>query len=55
MPAQAMILLAGLGWLGAFILACRYLGPVWLRPRPDGGLGCEEPLDEHTAGSGCRT
>src|SRR5690606_23798191 len=26
MPAQAMLLLAGLGWLGAFILACRYLG-----------------------------
>ncbi|EIK51692.1 nnrs family protein [Stutzerimonas stutzeri TS44] len=53
MPAQAMILLAGLGWLGAFALACRYLAPIWLSPRPDDGSGCEEPMDAEGAG-GCR-
>ncbi|EKM95219.1 NnrS family protein [Stutzerimonas degradans] len=53
MPAQAMILLAGIGWLGAFALACRYLAPIWLSRRPDGGAGCEEPLATEGTG-GCR-
>lgn len=55
LPTQAMNLLAGLGWLIAFALACRYLAPIWLSPRPDGGQGCEEPMSEHSTGSGCRT
>ena len=53
MPAQAMILLAGIGWLGAFALACCYLAPIWLSRRPDGGTGCEEPLATEGTG-GCR-
>lgn len=48
-------MLAGLGWLAAFGLALRYLAPIWLRPRPDGGTGCEEPLAESSRGSGCQT
>lgn len=52
-PAQLLTLLAGLGWLGAFALAARYLAPLWLSPRPDGGQGCEEPLQAE-AGGGCR-
>jgi len=52
-PAQMLTLLAGLGWLGTFALATRYLAPIWLSPRPDGGQGCEEPLDAE-AGGGCR-
>ena len=53
MPAATLNLLAGFGWLLAFTLACRYLAPSWLSPRPDGGRGCEEPLDTEGAG-GCR-
>ncbi|MCW3147651.1 NnrS family protein [Stutzerimonas stutzeri] len=53
-PSQALTLLAGVGWLAAFALALRYLAPVWLSPRPDGGTGCEEPLDEHATGAGCQ-
>ncbi|MBA1263567.1 NnrS family protein [Stutzerimonas stutzeri] len=53
MPSTALNLLAGLGWLIAFALACRYLGPIWLSPRPDGGQGCEEPLESEGTG-GCR-
>ncbi len=52
-PAQVLTLLAGLGWLTAFALALRYLAPIWLSPRPDGGQGCEEPLSEDNA-PGCR-
>ncbi len=48
-------MLAGLGWLAAFGLVLRYLAPIWLRPRPDGGTGCEEPLAESSRGSGCQT
>jgi len=54
-PVPLLNMLAGLGWLTVFGLALRYLAPIWLRPRPDGGTGCEEPMDEHSTGSGCRT
>lgn len=54
-PVPLLNMLAGLGWLTAFALALRYLAPIWLRPRPDGGAGCDEPQDEHSMGSGCRT
>ncbi|WP_278378266.1 NnrS family protein [Stutzerimonas kunmingensis] len=54
-PVPLLNMLAGLGWLTVFGLALCYLAPIWLRPRPDGGTGCEEPMDEHSAGSGCRT
>lgn len=53
MPTATLNLLAGLGWLVAFALACRYLGPIWLSPRPDGGQGCEEPQEAEGTG-GCR-
>lgn len=52
-PAQVLTLLAGLGWLTAFALALRYLAPIWLSPRPDGGQGCEEPPSADNA-PGCR-
>jgi uncharacterized protein involved in response to NO len=54
-PVPLLNMLAGLGWLTAFALALHYLAPIWLRPRPDGGAGCDEPQDEHSMGSGCRT
>ncbi|WP_444815510.1 NnrS family protein, partial [Stutzerimonas frequens] len=54
-PGPLLNMLAGLGWLAAFGLALRYLAPIWLRPRPDGGTGCEEPLAESSRGSGCQT
>ncbi|WP_417792147.1 NnrS family protein [Stutzerimonas xanthomarina] len=54
-PVPLLNMLAGLGWLAAFGLALRYLAPIWLRPRPDGGAGCDEPLEEHCTGAGCRT
>jgi len=54
-PVPLLNMLAGLGWLTVFGLALRYMAPIWLRPRPDGGTGCEEPMDEHSTGSGCRT
>lgn len=54
-PVPLLNMLAGLGWLTTFGLATRYLAPLWLRPRPDGGAGCDEPQDEHSMGSGCRT
>ncbi|WP_313524991.1 NnrS family protein [Stutzerimonas kunmingensis] len=54
-PVPQLNMLAGLGWLTVFGLALCYLAPIWLRPRPDGGTGCEEPMDEHSTGSGCRT
>ena len=53
LPTATLNLLAGLGWLLAFVLACRYLAPIWLSPRPDGGTGCEEPMESEGAG-GCR-
>lgn len=52
-PSQVMNLLAGLGWLSTFALACHYLAPIWLNPRPDGGMGCEEPLETEGEGK-CR-
>jgi uncharacterized protein involved in response to NO len=54
-PVPLLNMLAGLGWLTVFGLALRYMAPIWLRPRPDGGTGCEEPMDERSTGSGCRT
>ena len=54
-PGPLLNMLAGLGWLAAFGLALRYLAPIWLRPRSDGGTGCEEPLAESSRGSGCQT
>ena len=54
-PVPLLNMLAGLGWLTVFGLALRYMAPIWLCPRPDGGTGCEEPMDEHSTGSGCRT
>ncbi len=54
-PVPQLNMLAGLGWLTVFGLALCYLAPIWLRPRPDGGTGCEEPMDVHSTGSGCRT
>lgn len=54
-PVPLLNMLAGLGWLTVFGLALRYMAPIWLRPRQDGGTGCEEPMDEHSTGSGCRT
>ena len=51
-PATVLIALAGIAWLAAFALASRYLAPIWLSSRPDGGVGCEEPLE--AASGGCR-
>lgn len=46
-PYAALLAASGLAWLIAFALALRYLGEVFIRPRRDGGQGCEEPLDGH--------
>lgn len=54
LPAPALTVAAALGWLLAFGLAAGYLAPIWLSARPDGGVGCEEPLDDPTPGAGCR-
>ncbi len=43
LPAAALQFSSGLAWVGAFGLAAAYLGAVFLRPRSDGGSGCEEP------------
>lgn len=40
--AQMLLVLSGLGWIAAFGLVCALLGVLWLRPRVDGGQGCEE-------------
>lgn len=40
--AQFLLMLSGLGWVAAFLLASVFLGALWLRPRVDGGEGCEE-------------
>ncbi|MNJ48893.1 NnrS protein [compost metagenome] len=48
LPYQELLVASGLAWLVAFALALRYLGAIFIGPRRDGGLGCEEPLDaEH--------
>ena len=47
LPYTGLLAASGLAWLIAFGLALRYLGEVFIRPRGDGGLGCEEPLNAH--------
>ena len=46
-PYGTLIVASGLAWLLAFGLAGYHLGAVFIRPRRDGGQGCEEPLDAH--------
>jgi len=52
-PVPLLNMLAGLGWLTAFALSMGYLAPIWLKGRPDGGQGCDEPVGAD-AGGGCR-
>ncbi|MGE6690106.1 NnrS family protein [Stutzerimonas stutzeri] len=52
-PVPLLNMLAGLGWLTAFALTMGYLAPIWLKGRPDGGQGCDEPVGAD-AGGGCR-
>jgi len=52
-PVPLLNTLAGLGWLTAFALTMGYLAPIWLKGRPDGGQGCDEPVGAD-AGGGCR-
>ena len=46
-PYLTLLAASGLAWLLAFGLAGYHLGTVFIRPRRDGGQGCEEPLDAH--------
>ncbi len=52
-PVPLLNMLAGLGWLTAFALSMGYLAPIWLKGRPDGRQGCDEPVGAD-AGGGCR-
>ncbi|HLU77000.1 MAG TPA: NnrS family protein [Burkholderiales bacterium] len=47
--AALLLMLSGLGWVAAFLLATFYLGGGWLRPRVDGGIGCEEVREGEAA------
>ncbi|HKM15025.1 MAG TPA: NnrS family protein [Marinospirillum sp.] len=44
LPLNLLYLVSGSAWLLAFSMTLYYLAPVFIKPRPDGGKGCEEPL-----------
>lgn len=44
MPVVGLQAVSAAAWLLGYGLAARYLGALFLQPRPDHGLGCEEVL-----------
>ncbi len=46
MPAAGLQAASVAAWALGYGLAAVFLGAVFLRPRPDAGTGCEEPMEE---------
>ncbi len=46
MPVAGLQAASVAAWALGYGLAAVFLGAVFLRPRPDAGTGCEEPMDE---------
>jgi uncharacterized protein involved in response to NO len=46
MPVAGLQAMSVAAWVLGYGLAARYLGAVFVGPRPDSGTGCEEVLDE---------
>uniref|UniRef100_UPI00311F494D NnrS family protein n=1 Tax=Thauera sp. SDU_THAU2 TaxID=3136633 RepID=UPI00311F494D len=46
MPVAGLQAASVAAWALGYGLAAVFLGAVFLRPRPDAGTGCEEPMEE---------